>query len=815
MKRRIEAIRFALVLLSSFQLAAKVQAGTQPSITTQPQSQTVVAGTTVTFTVAASGSTPLYYQWFFNQTNLIVGATNTLLTLSPVYSTNAGTYHAVASNSFGTDVSLVANLAVALAPSPLLTNVTFVGDNNMSFSFATVANIRYDVQYSDFGDFWLEFLQVSGAGEVVTIFDPWAYAQSRFYRVVVGAAGPGGSNLYSSNVVGYIKRSIGSGGPDPSLNLIANPLHHPPQDLLQDVFPVTQLPLPPYATELFKVRGPDLQCASFDGEIDYEWLDCYAGQPSDITLSPGEGALIFTETSSTATFAGELVQGSLTNKLPAGLSLCSSIVPRTGRITSDLGFPAEEGDTLYKMIGNYQTFSYLGGNWEPFEPMIYIGEGFWVELAHAKNWETHFSTDGTTGGSYTISNLPYTGPRSDFVPGGTPLIITQPQSRTNLAGTDATFNVGAVGAPTLRYKWFFGNAPIGGGTNATLLLSSVQPVNAGSYFVILSNGFGAVTSTVATLTVTNSPTLPILQIGSVGDNTVVSWDSSATGFVLQVAADLSTWTDVPASSPYTFPASGANRFFRLIDPVLARYSSNVVGYVDVPMGNPWSVVANPLRRSSQNAVEELFPSPLVLTDVCKVGALGLECAEYAPDFGWFDDAGITLSPGEGFLISAEAPPSANFIGDVVEGALTNKLPAGLSLCSSIVPRPGPITSALGFPAEEGDTLYQFDLLTQLYRTHTYFGGTWQPSEPVIGVGEGFWLELGRAKDWVTFFSVNGTATGGYAITNLPYLGPSQPAVPGKVAPAIVTQPQSRTNLVGTDATFSVAASGTPPLHYQW
>src|SRR6185503_11161387 len=34
-------------------------------------------------------------------------------------------------------------------------------------------------------------------------------------------------------------------------------------------------------------------------------------------------------------------------------------------------------------------------------------------------------------------------------------------------------------------------------------------------------------------------------------------------------------------------------------------------------------------------------------------------------------------------------------------------------------------------------------------------------------------------------------------------------------PIITTQPQSQTNFADTDATFLVAATGTPPLKYQW
>src|SRR5947209_16609005 len=55
-----------------------------PSITTQPASQTVTAGQTASFSVAATGTAPLSYQWQKNSV-AISGAT------SPSYSTPATT----------------------------------------------------------------------------------------------------------------------------------------------------------------------------------------------------------------------------------------------------------------------------------------------------------------------------------------------------------------------------------------------------------------------------------------------------------------------------------------------------------------------------------------------------------------------------------------------------------------------------------------------------------------------------------------------------------------------------------------------------
>ena len=62
-----------------------------PGIVVPPQSQTVMEGSNVTFTVTASGTPPLSYQWQFNGTNQD-GATSSVLTLPGVTTNQAGEY---------------------------------------------------------------------------------------------------------------------------------------------------------------------------------------------------------------------------------------------------------------------------------------------------------------------------------------------------------------------------------------------------------------------------------------------------------------------------------------------------------------------------------------------------------------------------------------------------------------------------------------------------------------------------------------------------------------------------------------------------
>lgn len=80
-------------------------------ITTHPQSQTIVAGNSVNFSVAATGQ-PLYYQWLFNGTNAIAGATSSSYAITSVTATNAGVYSVIVSNTFGSVLSSNATLTV-------------------------------------------------------------------------------------------------------------------------------------------------------------------------------------------------------------------------------------------------------------------------------------------------------------------------------------------------------------------------------------------------------------------------------------------------------------------------------------------------------------------------------------------------------------------------------------------------------------------------------------------------------------------------------------------------------------------------------
>ncbi len=129
--------------------------GFPPTIFAQPASEDFAVKATNHFTVGATGSAPLSYQWVMAGTNLtdggnISGATNSELTLAPAVLSDAGSYVVVVANAFGSVTSAVATLTV---PPPALTikspgssvpglSLTMHGSASGKFG---VANVQYQL----------------------------------------------------------------------------------------------------------------------------------------------------------------------------------------------------------------------------------------------------------------------------------------------------------------------------------------------------------------------------------------------------------------------------------------------------------------------------------------------------------------------------------------------------------------------------------------------------------------------------------------------------------------------------------------------
>ena len=81
-------------------------------------------------------------------------------------------------------------------------------------------------------------------------------------------------------------------------------------------------------------------------------------------------------------------------------------------------------------------------------------------------------------------------------------------------GTSVTFGVIAAGAAPMAYQWRFNGSGLPGATGANLTLTNTGLADAGNYYVLVTNGFGSVTSVVATLVLT--PPVTSIAVSGVG-----------------------------------------------------------------------------------------------------------------------------------------------------------------------------------------------------------------------------------------------------------------------------------------------------------
>jgi len=133
-----------------------------------------------------------------------------------------------------------------------------------------------------------------------------------------------------------------------------------------------------------------------------------------------------------------------------------------------------------------------------------------------------------------------------------PTITTEPQDLTVIPGQFATFSVTAVGSEPFGYQWYYNtNSLLTNATGSTLMLTNVQPGDAGTYSVIVTNPLGSAMSSNAVLTVNTGPSAPVF-ITQPSSNTVRVGDS-----ISFIAAAVGTQPITYQWSTNSFPIPGA------------------------------------------------------------------------------------------------------------------------------------------------------------------------------------------------------------------------------------------------------------------
>jgi hypothetical protein len=193
------------------------------------------------------------------------------------------------------------------------------------------------------------------------------------------------------------------------------------------------------------------------------------------------------------------------------------------------------------------------------------------------------------------------------------------------------------------------------------------------------------------------------------------------------------------------------------------YSVNAVGYVQVVFQpNVFTMVGNPLNTTN-NSIGSLFTAFPNGTQFYKWNGATYDIAQFL--FGAWDNPQYTLNPGEGCFIQTKgsAPWTNTFVGEVLQGNLTNSIPNGFSQRSSMVPQAGDADS-LGLSAalKNGDSILEYNAGKGSYDIWQYLFGQWSDpvggsTPPPMAVAQSVFIGTSAApgpRNWSRSFSVN-------------------------------------------------------------
>lgn len=338
-----------------------------------------------------------------------------------------------------------------------------------------------------------------------------------------------------------------------------------------------------------------------------------------------------------------------------------------------------------------------------------------------------------------------------------PLIVTQPRSVRELAGGSVLFNVDVKGTLPISYQWRRNGVELPGAIGATFQVASLSAADAGVYDVIVRNVAAVTTSSPAELMVVQPPRIvrqPVGQTLALGASHV---------FTVEAAGD--------GPLRYQWQLNGMNL-------LSATNSVLTLTGIEAKDAGAYTVVVS-------NGAGAVTTAPALLKVILPEVSLA-DSASSAPSFsqseGTFDGGDLNFSPG---------PQQA---GLAAVGAVNSRWMSWVAPAAGIV----------RFDTVGSD----FDTVLTVY--------TGSPGSLGVLVwdddGGGFFNSAVRfnVQAGTTYYlNITGFGgAGGRIIVNFKFQSTSLKL------PVIVAAPSNRTVAAGSDVTLSVRAEGTS-LRYEW
>jgi len=428
-----------------------------------------------------------------------------------------------------------------------------------------------------------------------------------------------------------------------------------------------------------------------------------------------------------------------------------------------------------------------------------------------------YSSTGSTPGAFgncdlDVFNGTLTG-LTNFVIGARtnpPSFISQPSSRYVDRGGTITFRTTAMGTHPLKYQWRFNGTNIANATNNSYTLANIQTTNAGSYTVVVTNNFGNITGSIASLTV-NPLFVPIFS-DNFDTNSAANWtlnrsstDSRATftydysGFGIPSAPNSSGGTTKGLRLEANVSLTNVSALS--LSPIGQSFTGNYRLHYDL-----WMNANGPFPAGGTGSTQH---------HTSGLGTTGTNIQwNSAADGVWF----ATDGEGQSTDTSATLPDWRAYIGTTLQSAASGVYVGGTEsnirgnghpYYSNVFPggQPMPATQSQSGWLEAGTIGFAWRdvVVNKTGNTIDWFIDGLKICSitsvlPSTNISIGYW-------DSFSSLSAN---------TNLAFglVDNVRVEIPA-VAPAISIQPLAVAVKVTSNATFNVTATGTPAPTYQW
>ena len=432
------------------------------------------------------------------------------------------------------------------------------------------------------------------------------------------------------------------------------------------------------------------------------------------------------------------------------------------------------------------------------------------ELAYQLQWQKDGKDlPGATGAELTLKNVTkaslgvYQAVASNFLGTNTatmtlmvsdpPQIVTQPYDWTGVVGTNVYLSVKATGIQPLSYQWQKDGKNLPGATGATLRIYPAATSDSGLYTVIVSNSEGSTTSRTAVVKVLDPPRISVQP----ADQQVLAGSRVTLSVIATGASPLSyQWKkgglDIYRATQASWAlanaqGSDAGSYSVTIANLDGKLTSRAA---TLTVWEPPFVTSQPVNQSATVGGKAVF-------SVTVRGTLPLS-------YQWRKDGvDIVGAKGASFTLNNVQNSAAGFYSVNV----TNKYGKAVSAAASLT-----IVVAPKIASQPKDQLVAVNSRAEFNVTAT---GTsplfyqWQKDGVNIPDATRSTLVLDRVqKIFAGQYAVIVSNVGGKTTSNKARLTVADPVV-------ITTQPQSQTVTAGNTATFTVTATGTPSLAYQW